>query len=85
MVRLPIAASQERRVSYCALSPAEAHERKDLVQGWGPRQRALRAQRRSIFEAITSKAPITIEVPIALTHLGWKRPCSSRMSGCGRR
>ena len=38
-------------------------------------------QRRSSFEAITPKAPMTIGLPIALTNQGWERTCSSMTSG----
>ncbi len=65
-----------------ALPPAQRHERQDLWQGWWSRQRALRAQRRSIGEVITPKAPITIGWPMALTNQGCKRPCPSITSGC---
>ena len=38
-------------------------------------------QRRSSFEAITPKAPMTIGLPIALAHQGWERTCFSLTSG----
>ena len=64
---------------YGALPPADAVGR---TCGMGqPRRWAPFGQRRSSFEAITPKAPMTIGLPIALTNQGWERTCSSLTSG----
>ena len=77
----PARLMRERPRRLCMVRPSCGCRGADLWHGGGRDGGHPFAQRRSSFEAITPKAPMTIGLPIALTNQGWERTCSSITSG----